>query len=708
MDFNFKKEIMYLKKIFRKIKPFFKRPIIISKKRVIKVKQQEVKQHTSIEIQQHPKIKPSSNKEIFKNSSKSDVDLKKKAEKHIIKCQVVLYDLYKSTISLRIECSNLYALLSTTEGNLGLGEEFWIKTSQDFIQMLESIPEKDTGEQSETTWQKIQDGFTLFHLNWLTILTNQKQFNDIPLVLFAIQGRDLINEMLIQFNRQENTNQTTKAVLYYQKLRHQRCQIAQEHRANTLTDYNLIESTKINQIIFHNTLREAREQASKEAGYELLANSHDFLNLANIQSNPAFTLHQVLLVFLSINNKEGMFLIYKDKDLIWIEINGFSELLKSMCQIERYLNSTKSNKYHRGRFTKKTQKETALTDVEVMTFWSSLEEKIENLIWKPLTYHLKNISNLYILPQGKLFQIPFNLGSPSHLDLTYYPGLIYYHFKKTIIQHNNHCLNSQKTGILSYAPKIGTGKELPSVKHEIEQINILYQQNNKEIEFLNVPHYPTEPLNLKLLHFSGHGDKDPDNPYSTALLTGQDQYLGEQAIMNGQAHVQHAFLNACVLGMIRENNQGSPLGVVTGFLRQYTDSITTVVLPISDKLAAIFGKAWHKVWLQSVDKNPAKVLKQALVQFQKDDLTQQLINSAEEEGALLRDELESLLQPYFLSEKNQEKVWELVSNNNTNETKTITKIVDHIASLGCFNTSYKKQVSVEVGVLLYCFRVYGE
>ncbi len=603
-----------------------------------------------------------------------------------------------------------------------LDPQIWAKDkSQRLIQLLELAPETGTAKSNEALWQSMREAFTHFHKNWFHYLIQHNHLEDIPLVLFAIQGREVAAEMLDLLDKK-----APPEIKHYQQLRRQLRKIItrQGGKASPLdnndrgfspSEQTIEAKAQAEYQDLYQKMITARKKASEVEGYELLADTSQFFELAKIQQNPAFQAEQALLIAMKIGEQAGICFIYKDKAPIWFEILGLTELSQAMQKFEisyRFYCEEANRAYRdnqiRAEFEEKIDQSQVLEKPKFDRFWQDLAKKMQELIWTPLAKALQGIHQLYILPQGDLFQIPFNLAAPADLKLSYYPGLIYYGLKKGLIPQKTVEYNTDKIGLLSYAAENNpTHRALPTVAKEINAIQALYQQHHIPIELLNSPDpYPQQPLSLEVLHFSGHGGKDLHRAHSTAFLVGSDKYLGEQDIVMGKARVQHAFMNACILGQVREDSQGTPLSVATGFLRQHTQSLTTAILRINDQLAAIFGEAWHQVWVQSTNKDPVQVLKQALVQFQKDDLTQKLAIIFEEEGELSSDALKLLLQPYLLSEEKQQKIWELADMND-DETETITNIVDHIENLGCFNADYPKQVSADMGVLLYCFRVYG-
>ncbi|SMD13028.1 Tfp pilus assembly protein PilF [Desulfocicer vacuolatum DSM 3385] len=619
----------------------------------------------------------------------------------------------------------------------------WAKEkSEHLIRMLELAPVKGTAaDGTVSTWENMRRSFARFHANWLAFVIDQQKYEEIPRILFCIQGRELASELLDELGEAAG-QRLPDQVKAYQKLRHRLRKMIQKKkggrtgiiepfdpgtrslgraRQNKTLEAEQEAIAAYNRL--HKQMGDARRKASGLPGFELLELPYDAFTLENIQAIPDFHSHQSLLLMINHEDVQGVLVIQKQGIPQWLPLNSMDELAKRTRVLtgERnsYLGNCRRN-IHDDRQDK--------SDIPVMSarergrFWPDMIRDLREKFWSPLQPYLTGNKELFILPQGSLHQLPVLAGKPKGVTTRFYPGLIYYALQTGLIKRNmqeNGRSWHYPAALLYYDHRDNGKKFLAGVEKEVEAIKAVHQKNNSLCETLEYPApFPNEPIEIDLLTGIGHGGDDSHMAFSTAMQVSKNQSLSYQDILSGKAKVRHAFFNTCLIAMNRDDSQGTPMGLSTGFIRKGTQSITGFLYPISDLLATHFGPIFHKHWLASKTKDPDRVLHKAHKEFMEsteDILSQILVQywrpKLQREIAdctTVRKEVqEELINAFELDEDQAAIIARLINRHEGPEKELPDLLIKTVIDMKSFGSNDENPPLMAIGTILYGIRAYG-
>jgi tetratricopeptide (TPR) repeat protein len=610
--------------------------------------------------------------------------------------------------------------------------------SELLIRLLELAPDRESAtKETATTWEEMRRNFAVFHANWLSFVINQQQYEEIPRILFCIQGRELASEVLDELEEVEE-HPLPDQVKAYLKLRQQLRKMVQRKKGSSagITDpfgpgarsldqrrqSKELEAEKeaiaeYNQL--HNKMVAARHKASKLPGYEFLELPYDTFTLESIQAIQDFHSHQKLLLMIHYEEVQGVLIIKKQGSPKWIPLNGMDELVKQteLLSGDRYSYYGKSRRNtHDERRGKK--------DIPVMSaaersrFWPDMIRKLRETFWSPIEQHLEGRSELVILPQGSLKQLPVLAGKPEAVTTVFYPGLIYYALQTGLIKRNEQ-ESVQSTyypaALLYYDHRHNPKTFLPGVEKEVEAIRAVHQKHNSLCESLEYPApFPGDPIEIDLLTGIGHGGDDPHMPFSTAMEVSRDQFLGYQDILSGRAKVRHAFFNTCLIAMNRDDSRGNPMGLSSAFLRKGARSVTGFLYPVSDLFASCFGPIFHKHWLDSKTKDLNTVLRCARKEFMEsavDLLKQNWFTKLKREVAnytTVREKTQAQLTEAFeLDKDGAAQISRLIEHYEGPEEELPALVINTLTELKSAGLNGDDPPLMAIGTILYGIRTYG-
>jgi tetratricopeptide (TPR) repeat protein len=636
-----------------------------------------------------------------------------------------------------IRCS-LYANTSHLLNKMDKPLVWARQKSELLIRLLELAPDRESAtEGTAPTWEKMRRNFAVFHANWLSFVIDQQQYEEIPRILFCIQGRELASEVLDELEEVEE-HPLPDQVKAYLKLRQQLRKMVQRKKGSSagITDpfgpgarsldqrrqSKELEAEKeaiaeYNQL--HNKMVAARHKASKLPGYEFLELPYDTFTLESIQAIQDFHSHQKLLLMIHYEEVQGVLIIKKQGSPKWIPLNGMDELVKQteLLSGDRY---SYYGKYRRNTHDERRGKK----DIPVMSaaersrFWPDMIRKLREKFWSTIEQHIGEENELVILPQGSLKQLPVLAGKPEEVTTVFYPGLIYYALQTGLIKRNEQ-ESVQSTyypaALLYYDHRHNPKTFLPGVEKEVEAIRAVHQQHNSLCESLEYPApFPDDPLEIELLTGIGHGGDDPHMPFSTAMEVSRDQFFGYQDILSGRAKVQHAFFNTCLIAMNRDDSRGNPMGLSSAFLRKGARSVTGFLYPISDLFASCFGPIFHKHWLESRTKDLKTVLcctRKEFMESALDLLKQNWLPKLKREVAnytTVREKTQAQLTEAFeLDKDGAAQISRLIEHYEGPEEELPALVINTLTELKSAGLNGDDPPLMAIGTILYGIRTYG-
>lgn len=615
----------------------------------------------------------------------------------------------------------------------------WAKEkSERLIQMLELAPDKEAvTDGTGPIWEDMRQSFARFHLNWLAFVIYKKKYEEIPRILFCIQGRELASEILEELG-EETEQHLPDQVKAYLKLRLRLRKMIQKKNGGTTgtiepfdPDSRSLGRERQDKELeaeqeaiaaynrLHRKMDDARRKASGLPGYELLELPYGAFTLENIQAIPDFLPHQSLLLMINYEDVQGVLAIQKQGIPKWLPLNGMDELATRTRILtgERnsYLGNCRRN-IHDDRQEKKDLP--MMTTKERRCFWPDMIRELREKFWSPLQQYLSGKNELIILPQGSLHQLPVLAGKPEGVTTRFYSGLIYYALQTGLIKRNTQEVGRCRhypAALLYYDHRDNGKKFLAGVQKEVEAIKAVHQKNNSLCETLEYPDpFPNDPIQIDLLTGIGHGGDDPHMVFSTAMQVSRDQSLGYQDILSGKATVRHALFNTCLIAMNRDDSQGTPMGLSSGFFRKGSQSITGFLYPISDLLASHFGPIFHKCWLASETKDPDTVLRKTCQKFMESALDivvqywRPILQREVADYTTVRKKVQvELINAFELDEDGAAIIAGLINDYEGPVNELPDLIIKALMDMKSYSSDDDDPPLMAIGTILYGIRVYG-
>lgn len=578
-------------------------------------------------------------------------------------------------------------------------------TSNKLVTLLELAPAPETSCDQESTWESMRNDFTRFHSNYLQFVITNQHFEEVPRILFTIQGRELAAELLDHMDTPDNVN-LPKDIKAYQRIRKQLRELS--HASTRLKQETHEDKDREKRQELHLQMTAARQTAAKLPEYRLLGIPFEDFSLESIQARNDFSKDQGLLLLISHTNTQGMLLITKQGAPQWIDLPVADRLVE---QTIRFTNSLIGNhrQYRRDNNTETFSPDQHLSTEEFNNFWPQMSVEFQTHFWQPLQNKIDSLKELIILPHGSLHLLPLGAGGPSGLKLRFYPGLVYYVLQTFMTTKHKEIKTTCDLGLIHYDYQGDPKRYLPSVGKEISAITSIYKKNKLDCRNLTSPEtFPNSPLHINALHFAGHGDRDPRDSHSTAILVSRDQVIGQRDLIDGKARVNHAFINSCTTGTIRENHHGTPISFVTGLLRTGARSVTAALFPIADHLAAIFARVWHQQWINTGQQSPNQTMELSRNAFVKEIWRIMLTKEVDNCDTLCTDIRAQLISFFRLSEEQTTHIDFLINNNINHPERLPLLLTEYLDKMGYFKVDDTKNLSPEIGTILYGMRVYGE
>ncbi len=611
----------------------------------------------------------------------------------------------------------------------------WAKDkSQRMANFIELLPDIEGEGENASLWKSMREEFIRFHLNWLEFSIKSKSYDQISIILFAIQGREVAAEVLEQLV--DDSTLESEHIKEYLKLRSQLRKMV-ERQGRTSGHSKPFNPDKRAGGIENDAQREARLTAeaearkeynrlyqemvlvrglaAKEPGYEVLQLSYDQFSSEQIKNK--LDNHQALVLAIDFKEVEGILLLFKEREPVWLPLTGLAKRAGETEKLVSFNVRQGSGQLYRRNLSRGEEKPVIkFSPEECNSFWPQQIKENRQQFWEPLLTNLEGITELFILPQGRLHQFPFEAGKPEGVNLLFYPGLIFWAFAHGLLEQKRR--EDTVTSSYDVALLYDKNTDLDGVKKEAETICATYQDSPAlTLETLDSPKpYPTESLHINLLSFCGHGEDDPQNPYSTVMVTGNNGKLGSPHIVSGKSRVEYAFINSCTTGKIRENVYGTPLGLVSGYMRRHSKAVAAALQPISDYWASCFSGIFHSLWKDELLKGNqpelSAVITQTKIEFRrqvgnilKQEWLQILIAHALENRTLQPDMLENLRIIFLLNEEDVERIRK-ISARDKGEEEYAAEIINTLDSMNRFTVD-ENHCLPDIGVILYLMRVYG-
>ncbi len=249
--------------------------------------------------------------------------------------------------------------------------------------------------------------------------------------------------------------------------------------------------------------------------------------------------------------------------------------------------------------------------------YSDLASALRAGLWTPLAEQLDGLTRLHLVTHGHWHLLPVELGAPPTLELTHYPGFIYYHR----LRHQGAVPGMAKgpetgspsdlapdettpLGLTVHAAEDTPGLEaIPFVRAEADLISALWPGPVQAD-----PDLDAEQPVLGALHLAAHGQADDKDPARANVVLG-NRVLDFHAALGARQHPPVVVLSACTVGRTSDDPDGEPLGLVGSFLLKGTRYVIASLQPVPDFYMPLLMALFHQAW--QITESPDKALAEA-------------------------------------------------------------------------------------------------
>jgi CHAT domain-containing protein/predicted RNA binding protein YcfA (HicA-like mRNA interferase family)/tetratricopeptide (TPR) repeat protein len=217
-----------------------------------------------------------------------------------------------------------------------------------------------------------------------------------------------------------------------------------------------------------------------------------------------------------------------------------------------------------------------------------------NKLIKPIEANLVGCKQLIIVPTKYLFRCPFTAlyNGKNYLienyDVSISPSASIY-----LICAKNQCSSMYYLTLVK-----GDDEQLPGIVQEETFFKKRFGHN------LNVVTSYPPPSDVmrktELLHFSGHGTFDDNEPLLSRIQVGRDDSISVLDLYSlDMSNVSIAVVNACVSGMTRVEAVDDIFGLVRGFFTAGCPTVVNTLWNLPDKVAPVFAESFYSDLLVS-------------------------------------------------------------------------------------------------------------
>gem|GEM_PF-1829452 len=556
--------------------------------------------------------------------------------------------------------ANIALALSAIEG----AQSWAADKSRRMVEALELAPTAAT-DGLHDPWDEARADFARFHARWLTFCLERGELDRIPMILSAIQGRELAARILDELSAMESSGPLSPSVRAYQQLRLELRKLQAQISAmvggagpdgfdnsdgdarelfvdgsriydngigsrdigisSRVIDEGRLQALEAKYRELHRKLPELRSAAAREPGYEALIPPRlDGATLVEGQSGvvrSGLSADEALVLFLDVEHGadiEGAVVLRHGREPAWCPLPGVRELALKVDAVSHRLgtsNSTRLGTGFRYAGARAGGADAASIQLENLErFWPQMKATMAERLWRPLKEALAGIARAICITQGKLHLLPLDLGVPQGLTLRHYPGLVFYGYRCGLLGRTKskpvEDVESQAAiGLIGYG---GVEDNIPFVRGEVDALKSLHGAGRRPVRIGDPYHGERndgghkETVVYALLHLACHGGSDVAGAGGrVALELGPGRRLDMGRIMESPVKAEQVLIAACVGGKVREALDGEPSGLVGGYLYSGTRQVAASVVALPDNWTMLASLLIHQAWLESGDLDQA-------------------------------------------------------------------------------------------------------
>ena len=490
----------------------------------------------------------------------------------------------------------------------------WCRTSSSSLaSILELAPPEFEGR-----WLEMKQGFRKFHETWLDYAIANDDFQVVPEILVALQGRDIAADVLDRLSIESDANQQMNlSISEYQKVRIELRLLADRIKAQSRSvrptgddpdgssrsaanvvsfeDESSIENSNVNRLLsqyraLRDRLPALREAAAEVPGFEILRAPH--LQVTQAWLRESLAPEEAMLLAFVHDGIARAAVLRGNGDGALVDLPEMADNAGEMERFSRSLSGRSGLRDGSWPFADSESNSVIealpidrMSNAELAAFWDETGAAQHAVFWAPLAEVLVGVTRMITITHGRLQVAALSAGAPEAAQITQYPGLAFYALARGLY-------GGRKEPDQPAVPHIsivrGDHADLQYSPLEEEASVALWRSTGADVSH---PDYPREgPIGL--LHVTSHGDLLDDG--SPVILLGRDASgqmvtLGERDILQGPP-IEAAFLNLCLGGRLSEDPlDGSPSGLVSALMRRGAKVVVAALPPVDDLWACVLG-----------------------------------------------------------------------------------------------------------------------
>ena len=241
--------------------------------------------------------------------------------------------------------------------------------------------------------------------------------------------------------------------------------------------------------------------------------------------------------------------------------------------------------------------------VEQLFLSEQIRQRLYQKLIAPAAHLLQNKRRLYIIPHGPLHYVPFHalirpdgdtLLCEEGPEIVYAPSAtILFRAMKPPSGVAGTCLAVGYNGDDGWQLRFAED-EAVHIAHMAGGQSLVGETSKKDALYAQAPNY-------QALHFSCHGEFDPDSPLDSRLHIGPNETLTGQEIMdNLRLHCNLVTLSACESGLSRVQRGDELYGLIRAFMYAGAPAIIATLWRVDERSTLIFAQKFYELVQQGM------------------------------------------------------------------------------------------------------------
>ena len=219
--------------------------------------------------------------------------------------------------------------------------------------------------------------------------------------------------------------------------------------------------------------------------------------------------------------------------------------------------------------------------VHLSSFWENMHKAVESELWSHLRHITCWAKRLVVVTQGNLHMLPVEAGKPGGVSVTIYPGLIYF-LDNRRYEGDSSWGRFSHTVDLATSYYSGSGGTFPLARSECEMVCDLLTRDHNSVRIETQVNFDGFYGDCEFLLICCHNGADREMPNSYSLKIGRRKSLDSKSIRDTGLRARAVIASTCLGGVIKEDRDGNPMGLFTGFWLRGTQVLVASRVAVPD------------------------------------------------------------------------------------------------------------------------------